>query len=165
MPVWHPEFGIFKSEREEQRALDELLHGLLELKKVITPSELHIILTERYERIYGIRDHSQHDPDNHFQLVAFNHKDDYAPTNPLHEIEKKYIVDRVYHHTGIPLHVFLDLPRYDIERYFKFCAELNEKENAALANLRASMNNTKAQTPTNQYSFKPPSMNKPSRRK
>lgn len=135
----------------------------MELKKVITPHELHLILTERYERIYGIRDHTTPDPSNHFQLVAFNYKDDFTPTNPLYEIEKKYIVERIHHHTGIPLHVFLDLPRYDIERYFKFCAELNEKEGAALANLKSSLNAPKTQAQSHQYSFKPPTNGKASR--
>ena len=117
---------------------DELTE-LLKTAGVLCPSDVEILLRDRYETIYGIHDHSNEINERPLALVAMHWCEDASTDSALYERIKLFFGRYVHKHSGLSLAEFLELPS-DISRLvLEESTKLQEKENTATTNIMNAM--------------------------
>lgn len=92
---------------------------------------LGLMLTEMYDTMYGIFDHSDVNLSNArpLALVAMHEKERVDPHTGMHRLMQRFVRYRVKEYTGLNFTEFVQLPRDMVEHWFDLCRDEQMRAN------------------------------------
>lgn len=96
----------------------------------MTSTSARLFLLDRYEQIFGIRNHDDPTESHPYGPILMNDCEDVVTNGAVHERMKEYKARRIHEYFGLSFTEFIDQPTYRVVEMLKLAAISNKKESA-----------------------------------